>query len=150
VNFGGHEWSLVPTENHPTRCFLHGRPPRITVVPGTLRDWLRDLLGHRGWPLPGRSLMPRKPTTKTVVFANGSKSVFNKHGNDEGTVYFQESKNAWRASYVLEGESVRRYVQARTRDQALAKREEAILARYATDGHRYGAVVRILFTTGCV
>ena len=54
--------------------------------------------------------MPRKPTTKTILFADGSKSVFNKNGNGEGTLYFQESKNAWRASYVLEGETIRRYV----------------------------------------
>jgi len=73
--------------------------------------------------------MPRKPTTKTVVFADESKSVFNKNGNGEGIAYFQESKNAWRASYVLEGEIVRRYVQARTRDQALAKRDDAIIAK---------------------
>jgi len=44
--------------------------------------------------------VPRKPTTKTVTFADGSKSVFNKNGNGEGTLYVQESKNAWRASYA--------------------------------------------------
>ena len=76
--------------------------------------------------------MPRKPTTKTILFADGSKSVFNKNGNGEGTLYFQESKNAWRASYVLEGETIRRYVQARTRDQAVAKRAQAILAGSST------------------
>ena len=70
--------------------------------------------------------MPRKPVTKTVTFSDGSRSVFNKNGNGEGTVYFQESKNAWRASYVLEGETVRRYVQAHTRDGAVLKREQAI------------------------
>jgi len=76
--------------------------------------------------------MPRKPTTKTVTFVDGSKSVFSKNGNGEGTLYFQESKNAWRASYVLEGETIRRYVQARTRDQAVAKRDLAILAGSST------------------
>ena len=47
--------------------------------------------------------MPRKPTTKTVTFADGSKSVFNKDGNGEGTLYVQESKNAGRASYADSG-----------------------------------------------
>ena len=76
--------------------------------------------------------MPRKPTIKTVTFADGSRSVFNKNGNGEGTVYFQASKNAWRASYLLEGEAVRRYVQARTRDQVVVKRDQAMLAASIT------------------
>jgi hypothetical protein len=76
--------------------------------------------------------MPRKPTIKTVTLADGSRSVFNKNGNGEGTVYFQESKNAWRASYLLEGEAVRRYVQARTRDQVVVKRDQAILTASIT------------------
>ncbi len=70
--------------------------------------------------------MPRKPTGKTVHFDDGSRSVRGKNGNGQGSVYFNEAKQAWQASYALAGETRRRYVQAKTREAAMARRDSAV------------------------
>ena len=72
--------------------------------------------------------MPRKPNGKRVVDARGGVSVRAKNGNGQGSVFFAETENAWRASYVLPGEAKRRYVQARTRELVLVKRDTALAA----------------------
>jgi len=51
--------------------------------------------------------MSRKPTGKTVHFDDGSRSVRGKNGNGQGSVYFNEAKQAWQASYALAGETLR-------------------------------------------
>ncbi len=70
--------------------------------------------------------MPRKPNGKRIISTNGAVSVRAKNANGEGSVYFVETAGAWRASYLLPGESKRRFVQARTRDLVIARRCEAI------------------------
>ncbi len=70
--------------------------------------------------------MPRKPNGKRVVTIDGQISVRAKNANGEGSVFFAESEGSWRASYVLAGETKRRYAQARTREQVVAKRDLAI------------------------
>ena len=42
--------------------------------------------------------MPRKPNGKRVVDARGGVSVRAKNGNGQGSVFFAETENAWRAS----------------------------------------------------
>lgn len=68
--------------------------------------------------------MPRRPVGKRSTSADGATTIRGKAANGEGSLYFHEGVQAWRASYEFDGG--RRWVQAKTRELAVAKRDNAL------------------------
>jgi Phage integrase, N-terminal SAM-like domain len=69
--------------------------------------------------------MPRRPTGKRTVEADGRVRVHGKSANGEGSVYYA-SDGRWRATYWLAGERRPRTVTAKTREKAIARRAERL------------------------
>ena len=69
--------------------------------------------------------MPRRPTGKRSVEADGRVRVHGKSANGEGSVYYA-SDGRWRATYWLAGERRPRTVTAKTREKAIARRAERL------------------------
>jgi integrase len=76
----------------------------------------------------------RPPKGKRVRVADGSFTVNGKAANGEGSPY-RERDAFWRATYRVPGESRPRRVRARTREEALRRRAEA-MTRAVEDGPR--------------
>src|SRR5215210_9422154 len=67
----------------------------------------------------------RPPKAKRVTTADGSFTVNGKAANGEGSLY-RERDGWWRATFRVPGESRRRRVRGRTREEALRRRGEAL------------------------
>ena len=72
--------------------------------------------------------MPPRPRPKRTTTADGRVSIAGKAANGEGSVYFEKSRNSWRATYWVAGDPKVRKVRGRTRAEAERKRDEAIAA----------------------
>lgn len=74
--------------------------------------------------------MSRRPTPKRSTDEAGRTTVHGKAANGEGSVYFT-SDGRWRATYHVPGEARPRTVSAKTRDKAIARRDQAYAASAA-------------------
>jgi integrase len=70
--------------------------------------------------------MPRGPSGKRKVTADGIVTVHGRTGNGEGSVYFETSRGSWRATYRLPGDLRMHVVRAKTRAEAVERRDLAI------------------------
>ena len=75
--------------------------------------------------------MPRPPTGKRVLAADGTLTVRGKTGNGEGSVYALGDGTGWKATYYDPAGKLRS-VRSRTRAQVLKRRAEAQLAAAAS------------------
>jgi len=71
--------------------------------------------------------MARRTVGKRIVDTDGTVRVHGKASNGEGSLY-RDSDGSWRATYTVAGEARRRRVRGRTRDAAIARRAEKLVA----------------------
>jgi integrase len=60
------------------------------------------------------------------VSADGAVTVHGKTGNGDGSVYYETARGSWRATYRLPGDARVRVVRAKTRAEAVERRDRAI------------------------
>lgn len=72
--------------------------------------------------------MPRKPTAKRYTDADGRERVAGKAANGAGSIFFDKSKNRYRATYVEPGTGRRRTVLGKTKAEAEERRNAKLAA----------------------
>jgi hypothetical protein len=94
---------------------------RCRLTSATIRPCLWSVATHSvQWGVP------RGPSGKRKVTADGTVTVHGRTGNGEGSVYFETSRGSRRATYRLPGDLRMHVVRAKTRAEAVERRDLAI------------------------
>ena len=75
--------------------------------------------------------MPKAPSGKRKKTSDGTIAVYGKAGNGDGSLYFENSRGTWRATYRVPGDPRIRTVRAKTRAEAVQRRDRAIASQGA-------------------